>query len=153
MTHLKKNSQQQYDYLRMKQPPNAPKTRRLRQAGDGSGSHKRGSVCHMHGESISEAKAKAPQVKPLGSWLKVKAPALQAQRDMLFEQYLRAYDNYNNWINEQVDIYCTNRGKDDHLKRRELYLILKRHCQELSEQLIRYDERINAAQTTGPLLY
>lgn len=108
-------------------------------------------VRNLHGGD--EAQGQRTQIKVMGSLGRVKAPALHAERDILFDKYLRAYDNYHRWMNHEVQTYCTNYGKDDKYKRANLYAVLKRHLDELSDQLIRYDERINAATTTGPLLY
>ena len=71
---------------------------------------------------------------------------------MLFDKWLRAYDQYQRWKAKAVPVYTTNYGKEDY-KPLKMDAILKRHLDELSEQLIRYDERINAAKTTGPLFY
>lgn len=88
----------------------------------------------------------------MGSMGRVKAPALQAERDILFDKWLRAYDNYIRWKTKAVDVYCTNYAEHDY-KPMKMHDILKKHLNELSDQLQRYDERINAARTTGPLLY
>ncbi len=80
----------------------------------------------------------------------VKGPAIQAERDLLFDKWLRAYDNYQSWLNKAVHVYTTNRSNQNPLK---MDVILKRHVEDLSEQLRTYDDRINAAKTTGPLQY
>ena len=102
----------------------------------------------MHGSDEAQA---TPQTKELGSLsLSVKAPALQAERDVLFDKYLRAYDNYQSWKAKEVHVYTTNRNDHNPLK---MEIILKRHLDEISEQLRTYDDRINASKTTGPLQY
>lgn len=109
---------------------------------------------HLHGGDEAKASEAKPQVevKTLGSLGRVKAPALHAERDVLFDKWLRAYDNYERWKTKSVPVYLTN-YQEYEWKPNRIDRILWRHCQELSEQLQRYDERINAATTTGPLLY
>ena len=105
-------------------------------------------VRYLHRSDETEA---TPQTKKLGSLsLCVKGPALQAERDLLFDKWLRAYDNYQSWLNKAVHVYTTNRSNQNPLK---MDVILKRHVEDLSEQLRTYDDRINAAKTTGPLQY
>lgn len=137
----------------MKQKPDAKEIRTLRSGRNQAGTNKVKRIRHLHGSDEAETVGPQVQIKQLGSYGLVKAPALHAERDILFDKYLRAYDNYHRWMNQEVQTYCTNYGKDDKYKRANLYAVLKRHLDELSEQLQRYDERINAATTTGPLFY
>lgn len=126
----------------------AEETRTLRGGCGETGPHQVECIRDMH--SCDEAQA-TPQTKKLGSLsLCVKAPALQAERDVLFDKYLRAYDNYKSWKAKEVHVYTTNRNDHSPLN---METILKRHLDEISEQLRTYDDRINASKTTGPLQY
>lgn len=133
----------------MKQRNNAKETRTLRGRRGQAGTHQVECLCDMHGCYEAEV---TPQVKVMGSLGRVKAPALQAERDILFDKYLRAYDNYQRWKAKAVNVYCTNYAEHDY-KPMKMHDILKRHLEDISDQLRTYDDRINAAKTTGPLLY
>ena len=105
------------------------------------------SLCNLQGGDETEAKR---QVKTLGSLGRVVAPALHAERDMLFEKYLRALDNYLKWKSDQAPVYTTNYSKRGHNKVM-MHDILKRHMHEISQELQTYDQRIAAAKVTGTL--